>query len=37
MNISGHLARLGNGIPALHVAQVLAASLKKETPAWRRK
>ncbi|MDP2848386.1 MAG: (Fe-S)-binding protein [Humidesulfovibrio sp.] len=37
MNISGHLARLGKGIPALHVAQVLAASLKKETPAWRRK
>lgn len=37
MNLSGHLARLGQRIPALHVAQVLAASLKKETPAWRQK
>lgn len=37
MNISGHLARLGRPLPALHVAQVLAAALKKEAPAWRRK
>lgn len=37
MNLSGHLARLGQRIPALHVAQVLAAGLKKEVPAWRRK
>lgn len=37
MNVSGHMARLGQRLPALHVAQVLAAALKKETPAWRRK
>ncbi len=37
MNISGHMARLGRRLPALHVAQVLAAALKKETPAWRAK
>jgi len=35
MNISGHLARLGKPLPALHVAQVLAAGLKKETPPWK--
>jgi L-lactate dehydrogenase complex protein LldE len=35
MNISGHLARLGRSLPALHVAQVLAAGLKKETPPWK--
>ncbi|HWR05043.1 MAG TPA: (Fe-S)-binding protein [Humidesulfovibrio sp.] len=35
MNISGHMARLGQRLPSLHVAQVLAAALKKETPAWR--
>ncbi|MDR3639874.1 MAG: (Fe-S)-binding protein [Humidesulfovibrio sp.] len=35
MNISGHLARLGRPLPALHVAQVLAAGLKKETPPWK--
>jgi L-lactate dehydrogenase complex protein LldE len=37
MNISGHLARLGRPLPALHVAQVLAAALKKEAPAWRQR
>ena len=34
MNLSGYLARLGRPLPSLHVAQVLAAALKKETPAW---
>lgn len=35
MNIGGHLARLGKPLPALHVAQVLAAGLRKETPPWK--
>jgi len=35
MNISGHLTRLGRPLPALHVAQVLAAALTHKTPAWR--
>jgi len=35
MNISGRLARLGHPLPALHVAQVLAAALGKETPPWK--
>jgi len=35
MNISGHLARLGRPLPALHVAQVLAAGLGKAVPPWR--
>ncbi len=29
MNIGGYLARLGKGLPALHVAQILAAGLPK--------
>lgn len=37
MNISGRLARLGRPLPALHVAQVLAAALSRETPAWRQR
>lgn len=36
MNISGRLARMGRSLPALHVAQVLAAALAGQTPAWRR-
>jgi len=35
MNISGHLTRLGRPLPALHVAQVLAAALTHKIPAWR--
>jgi L-lactate dehydrogenase complex protein LldE len=35
MNISGHLARLGRTLPALHVAEVLAAGLKGGTPSWK--
>jgi len=35
MNISGSLARMGRPLPALHVAQVLAAGLRKEAPSWK--
>ena len=35
MNISGKLARMGKPLPALHVAQVLAAGLRKEAPSWK--
>ena len=35
MNISGYLARQGTPLPALHVAQVVASGLKKETRPWK--
>jgi L-lactate dehydrogenase complex protein LldE len=36
MNISGSLARMGRELPALHVAEVLAAAMKGGVPPWKR-
>lgn len=35
MNIDGSLARQGRPLPALHVAQVLAAAITEGKPAWK--